>query len=395
MNVLARRLQKRRHAQGQIVLDLPEVDLVLDEEGKVVDAVEEDESFTHTLIEMFMVEANEAVARLLDSVDVPYLRRVHPEPELKDAERLRQFVHVAGIRIPKLLDRKAIQSLLNHVRGKPEAHAINLAVLKSLTRAEYSPEPVGHYALASEAYCHFTSPIRRYADLTIHRLLAQYLEARDAAGGAGGRKRKKVHLEGAPTHDELVEIGRHISFTERRADDAERELRQVKLLELLGQKLGEEYLGVVTGITNFGIFVQIQPYLIEGLIRYEDLMDDWWDVDVAGGFIRGQRTGQRIGIGDVVKAIVVRTDAARRELDLAISKVLGKRKLLPPGQNGEGSTDQPPTQGPPHGPGKKPRKQNKENRKRHPPKHQAHPSQRGGGSRHQRPGGGGRGRRRG
>jgi ribonuclease R len=395
MNVLARRLQKRRHAQGQIVLDLPEVDLVLDEEGKVVDAVEEDESFTHTLIEMFMVEANEAVARLLDSVDVPYLRRVHPEPELKDAERLRQFVHVAGIRIPKLLDRKAIQSLLNHVRGKPEAHAINLAVLKSLTRAEYSPEPVGHYALASEAYCHFTSPIRRYADLTIHRLLAQYLEARDAAGGSGGRKRKKVHLEGAPTHDELVEIGRHISFTERRADDAERELRQVKLLELLGQKLGEEYLGVVTGITNFGIFVQIQPYLIEGLIRYEDLMDDWWDVDVAGGFIRGQRTGQRIGIGDVVKAIVVRTDAARRELDLAISKVLGKRKLLPPGQNGEGSTDQPPTQGPPHGPGKKPRKQNKENRKRHPPKHQAHPSQRGGGSRHQRPGGGGRGRRRG
>src|SRR3954454_17966482 len=291
MNILAKRIQRRRLEEGQIVLELPEVELVLDEEGKVVGTEKEDTSFTHTLIEMFMVEANEAVARLFDSMNLPFMRRIHPEPEPDSSERLRHFVQVAGYKLPKDLNRKAIQYLLGSVRGKPESFAINLAVLKSLTRAEYSPEPVGHYALASEAYCHFTSPIRRYADLTIHRLLAQYLEARDAAGGSGGRKRKKVHLEGAPTHDELVEIGRHISFTERRADDAERELRQVKLLELLGQKLGEEYLGVVTGITNFGLFVQIRPYLIEALISYEDLMDDWWDVDVAGGFIRGQRTG--------------------------------------------------------------------------------------------------------
>src|SRR5258708_6302319 len=179
MNVLARRLHKRRLAQGQIVLDLPEVDLVLDEEGKIIDAVPEDQSFTHTLIEMFMVEANEAVARLLDSLQVPLMRRTHPEPEVRGSERLRQFVTVAGFKLPKDLDRKAIQALLASVKGKPESHAISLAVLKSLTRAEYSPEPVGHYALASEQYCHFTSPIRRYADLTIHRLL-------DAYFGAGG-----------------------------------------------------------------------------------------------------------------------------------------------------------------------------------------------------------------
>src|SRR4051812_14929898 len=171
MNTLAKRLQKRRLQEGQIVLDLPEVDLVLDEEGKVIDAVPEDQSFTHTLIEMFMVEANEAVARLLDSMDVPFLRRVHPEPEADSSDRLRQFLQVAGLRLPKNMDRKALQGLLAQVKGRPEAFAINLAVLKSLTRAEYSPEKVGHYALASENYFQFTSPIQRYPDLTIHPLL--------------------------------------------------------------------------------------------------------------------------------------------------------------------------------------------------------------------------------
>jgi ribonuclease R len=327
MNTLAKRLQKRRLHDGQIVLDLPEVELVLDEEGKVVDAVPEDQSFTHTLIEMFMVEANEAVARLLDSMGVPFLRRTHPEPEADSSERLRQFLQVAGLRLPKNMDRKALQGLLAQVKGKPESFAINLAVLKSLTRAEYSPEKVGHYALASENYCHFTSPIRRYADLTVHRLLDRYFEARDRAGGGGGKKRRKVQMElgDVPGYDDLVQVGRHISFTERRADDAERELRQVKILELLQGHIGDEFLGVVTGITNFGIFVQIQTYLIEGLIRYENLMDDWWDVDARGGYIRGQRTGTRIGIGDVVTARIARIDLPRRELDLAITEVKGRK----------------------------------------------------------------------
>src|SRR5678815_2405429 len=192
MNTLSRRLQKRRQHDGQIVLDLPEVELVLDEEGKVVDAVPEDQSFTHTLIEMFMVEANEAVARLLDSQGLPFLRRVHPAPEVDSAERMRQFVQVAGFKLPRQLDRKALQGLLSTVKGRPESFAINLAVLKSLSRAEYSPERIGHYALASENYCHFTSPIRRYADLTIHRMLDAYFAALGDATGMkkikGGRK---------------------------------------------------------------------------------------------------------------------------------------------------------------------------------------------------------------
>ncbi len=325
MNALARRLQQRRQAEGQIVLELPETELVLDEEGKVIDAVPEDQSFTHTLIEMFMVEANEAVARLLDSLQVPFLRRAHPEPKPESAERLRNFVQIAGFRMAKDIDRKGIQALLATVKGKPESFTINLAVLKSLSRAEYSPKPVGHYALASEFYCHFTSPIRRYADLTIHRLLDEYFAARERPEHSGGRnRRKKITLDDAPTYDELVELGRHLSFTERRGDDAERELRQVKLLELLKGHIGDEFPGVVTSITNFGVFIQLQTYLIDGLIRYENLMDDWWDVDERAGVVRGQRTGKKIGIGDQCKVIIARVDPARRELDLAISQLLGK-----------------------------------------------------------------------
>src|ERR1051325_9323408 len=165
MNALAKKIQKRRLEDGQLVLELPEVELVLDEDGKVVGTKAEDTSFTHALIEMFMVEANEAVARLFDSIDVPFLRRIHPEPQIESAERLKHFVSVAGYKVPKSLDRKALQHLLASARGKPESFAINLAVLKSLSRAEYSPQKVWHYALASEHYAHFTSPIRRYADL--------------------------------------------------------------------------------------------------------------------------------------------------------------------------------------------------------------------------------------
>ena len=128
----------------------------------------------------------------------------------------------------------------------------------------------------------------------------------------GGRKGKIV-LQDVPSYDDFVTIGKHISFTERRSQDAERELRQVKLLELMEKNLGAEFIGVVTGITNFGVFVQSQQYLVDGLIRYENLMDDWWDVDERAGVVRGQRTGKKIGIGDVAKVRIVKVDLPRRE----------------------------------------------------------------------------------
>jgi ribonuclease R len=331
MNALALRIQARRKSDGQLVLDLPEVELVLDENGKVIDAVPEDTSFTHTLIEMFMVEANEAVARLLSSLNVPFLRRIHPEPESHDSERLRHFAAVTGHKLPKDMDRKALQAMLESVRGKPESYAINLSVLKSLSRAEYSPKEVGHFALASEDYCHFTSPIRRYADLTIHRLLDAYFAARpDAAAGGTARgpgksaRKKMIELDDVPGYEALVDLGKHLSFTERRSEDAERELRQIKILTLMQNHIGDDFAGVITGITNFGLFVQLNAYLVDGLIRYEDLMDDYWEVDERAGAVRGRRTGMRFRIGDAVTARVVKVDLPRRELGLAIVKLISR-----------------------------------------------------------------------
>ena len=297
MNALAKRIQKRRRAAGQLNLDLPKMELVLDANGKVIDAVPEDDAFTHTLIEMFMVEANEAVARLLDSLNVPFLRRTHPDPDEKRSVTLKHFAGVLGYPLPDVVDRHALQALLAKSKGRPEAFAMNLAVLRSLSRAEYSPKPIGHFALASTHYGHFTSPIRRYADLTIHRLMDAFFAAIDADfsdGPVAKPKGRKIVLQDIPTLDQTTQTGRHISHTERRSEDAERELRQVKLLELMQNHIGEQFAGVVAGITGFGIFVQLQAYTVEGLIRYTDLLDDWWEVDEKSGIIRGQRSRQTI-----------------------------------------------------------------------------------------------------
>ena len=332
MNTLAKLIQKRRHADGQIVLNIPSVELELDERGQVVGAGEEDDAFTHTLIEMFMVEANEAVARLFAGMGVPHIRRIHPGPDGEGEERLRQFTMSAGYKVPDNLDRQAMQALLESVRGKPEEFAVNLAILKSISRAEYSPKLVGHFALGSEHYSHFTSPIRRYADLMIHRLLDRYFEVMQSDFVGHGAERPPVKEEkkavgedmeagdGIPTYEELEDAGSYISYTERRSESAERELKQVKVLQLLHDKhVGDEFKGVITGITNFGMFVQLETYLAEGLVRYEDLMDDWWDVDAKAGVIRGERTKTVMRIGDVVRTRIVRVDVPRRELDIAVS----------------------------------------------------------------------------
>ena len=261
MERLARILQARRRKQGMLTLDLPKAELIFDKRGHVIDARPESDSFTHTIIEMFMLEANEAVARMLDSRNVPFLRRVHPEPDglvMGDAART---LKLCGYVIPKNINRQGLQQLLASVRGKPASFVVNLAVLKSLQRAEYSPDPIGHYALASTHYGHFTSPIRRYPDLTIHRLLQAYL---------AGRLTAKT-VRDFPDHTQLEELGRHCSDTERNAENAERELRTLKILQLLTKRIGEETMGIVTSVTNFGVFVQLEKFLIEGLMTAEDV----------------------------------------------------------------------------------------------------------------------------
>ena len=324
MNKLARRLQARRQRQGQLVLHLPQVELVLDEHGHVTGTAQEDDSFTHTLIEMFMVEANEAVARLLAQAGAAFLRRVHPTPDLEDNDKLREFVGATGHQLDGDISRSQLQKLLSSVKGKPEAYAVNLAVLRSLTRAEYSPEDEGHFALASECYAHFTSPIRRYADLTVHRLLDAYFDIVGARGEADSCRKIKLDRDGLPSFTDLAKLGKHISYTERRAEDAERELRKVKILMLLEKQLGAEFAATVTGVANFGMFVQLNEFLVDGIIRFEELANDFWQVDERSGQVVGRRTGMTIGVGDAVVVRVAKVNTARRELDLGLVKVTAR-----------------------------------------------------------------------
>lgn len=309
MDDLARRIRARRLAEGMIVLDLPEVELVLDDKGAAKDVAPVDTSFTHTIIEMFMVEANEAVCRLFTELHVPHLRRVHDEPSISAQESLSRFVRVLGHNLPRHPDRSDMQRLLDEVRGGDHAFPVHFAALRSMQRAEYSPQIVGHFALASEHYTHFTSPIRRYPDLTIHRLLDLHLAGRLKAAVRGGT---------CPDVEDLAELGAHCSLRERQAEAAERELRLVKILRLLESHVGRKIGGIVTGVAQFGLFLQVDTYLIDGLLRLEDVGDDWWDVDTKYGCIVGQRSGKRITIGDRLEATIARIDLPKRTLELAL-----------------------------------------------------------------------------
>ncbi len=317
MERLAKTIRARRLRDGMFELDLPEVELIYDDDGHVIDVQPEDTSFSHKIIEMFMVEANEAVSRLLTACNVPHLRRIHDQPRHLAAGSLRRFLAVLGHTLPADADRFALQALLNEVRGKDDAFAVHLAVLRSMQQAEYAPARVGHYALASKDYCHFTSPIRRYPDLTIHRLIDSYLK---------GVFKKPGGLEQVPTEEELAELGSLCSANEQRAEAAERELKLVLMLRLLEKHLGEELNGIVTGVANVGVFVQLECHLVDGLLRFEHLLDDWWEVDPTRGCVIGQRTGYSVTVGDRLKVIISNIHIPTRQLDLTLAQPLAGAK---------------------------------------------------------------------
>ncbi|BAM03584.1 ribonuclease R family protein [Phycisphaera mikurensis] len=345
MNELARVIRARRMAQGMIVLGLPEVGLIYDEEGRVVDAAPEDDAYTHKIIEMFMVEANEAAARLFAKVDVPMLRRTHPEPDSLDTSNLQSYSRVAGMNIPDKPDRHQLQQLLEAVRGKPAQQAVHFAVLKTMMKAEYSPALIGHFALAAEDYTHFTSPIRRYPDLIVHRGIDAYLEV-DAKLKAKGKTRIKAIRNGlakhkaVPDHEELVEIGQHCGTTERNSALAERELRNYMVLEMLSGRLGEDFDGTVTGVVGQGCFIQLNRFLVDGFVKISDLpsaIGDFWKLNRNTGQLVADRSGKTIAIGDRFTVRIAGVNTVTRQMDLAI--VFPGSDVLPRAKGGAGGQE--------------------------------------------------------
>ena len=321
MRDLARILRSRRMARGALQLEMPEVKIDLDRDGRVAGAHVVENTESHQIIEEFMLAANEAVAGALAAAEAGFLRRIHPAPDLRKLRQLTEFVTELGFEVDSLESRFELQRLLDMARGRPEEHAVHYAVLRSLSRAAYGPQEDGHYALASDCYCHFTSPIRRYPDLTIHRALEAI---------AKGRR---------PPADGLVQLGAECSDLERRAEAAERELVKLKLLLFLSSRIGTEMDAVVTGVEAFGLFVQGLALPAEGLVPLASLPDDTYRYDRASHSLSGRRLGQSYRLGDRVHVAVDRVDLDRRELNFRLvdgHARRGKRPaktLSPPAKN--------------------------------------------------------------
>jgi ribonuclease R len=292
-------------AGGAIDLSLREVKIDLNETGAVTGAHEVEHDESHQVIEEFMLAANTAVAESLVDRGVAFMRRGHAEPDLAKLKALAQFVTVLGYPMKRCQSRGDLQNLLKRVSGRPEERAVNYAVLRSLKQAQYTPADVGHYALGVDNYCHFTSPIRRYPDLTVHRTLADVVF-----------DQKNRRGEEAGTLDSLA---RQCSDAERKAADAERELIKVKLLTFFVDKIGLEMDATITGVERFGLFCQGIEIPVDGLIHVSALdRDDYYEYDEATFSLVGRRSGRKHRLGDHVRVSVVHVDVDRRQLDFRL-----------------------------------------------------------------------------
>ena len=311
---LAMILRKRRFRRGALELNMPEVEIDLGELGEVVGAHLASNDVSHQIIEEFMLAANEAVASHLTDAKVGFLRRIHPDPEPRKLKDFADFAHSLGIEIENPSSRFELQRVLAEVADKPEAYAVHFGMLRSLKQAVYSPEPEGHYALASEDYCHFTSPIRRYPDLQVHRQLTTLLVG----------KRPKSDL------DELASLAEHCTRTERRAELAERELIKIKLLTYLADHIGEVFHAVIVAVEDFGFFCRLVEFPAEGLVHISALGDDYYYLEAGTHTLIGRRGGKRYRLGDRVEVTVARVDIDRRELDLTLGDTPLEREFEAP-----------------------------------------------------------------
>lgn len=308
MKKLCLRLRKKRANRGSIDFDLPEPEIILDIQSKAIDIVSAERNIAHQIIEEFMLAANETVAQHMGSKPLPFIYRVHETPDEDKVMVFNEFIDSLGYK--SRVDPhqpKTFQRLLNRLKGKPEEVLINKLLLRSMKQARYSTDNIGHFGLASEHYTHFTSPIRRYPDLIVHRMIKE---------GA-----KKRHLKEAAVNkftDRLNDIAKHSSEQERLAMDAEREVVELKKLEFMQDKAGSEFEGVIAGITAYGFYVELEDILVEGLVRVTSMYDDFYRREEKGHRLVGDRLGKVFRLGDKVRVKVDKVDMEKRKIDFIL-----------------------------------------------------------------------------
>lgn len=304
MEELALILKNKRMKNGYLNLDVPESKIVLDNvTGKCIDVRKYETSFANEIIEQFMLTANETIAERFYWLDVPFIYRVHEEPDIDKVKELNKFLFNLGYKIHISQDTvhsSAFAKVLEEAKGKPEEKVISNLVLRTLKVAKYDSENLGHFGIAGKYYCHFTSPIRRYPDLFIHRIISEYF--------ASNEKQKARLAEKAPKYAE------NSSEREKVATKAEREAESMKKAEFMEDKIGEEYDGIISSVTNFGIFVQLEN-TIEGLIRFQDLGDEYFIYNESNKTLTGEKSGKVYRIGDKIRIVVIKASKELREID--------------------------------------------------------------------------------
>ena len=312
MHELFEILNARRRRRGSIDFDLPEPYFVLDVKGAVEEIARSERNVAHRLIEEFMLLANETVAAHLESREVPTLYRVHESPDPAKVEVFEEFISKLGYALSggdgELLPRD-FQRLVEKTRGKPEEKPIAFLMLRTMQKARYDPANLGHFGLAAEAYTHFTSPIRRYPDLVVHRAL------RESRRGMDEERRADLTAD-------LPDAARHTSERERRATDAERELVQWKKVRFMTDKVGDEFEGYITGVSAFGLYVELIEHFVEGMVHVSTMADDYYRFVERAHVLKGEKKGRVFRLGDRVKVQVIRVDLERRQIDLGLTDIL-------------------------------------------------------------------------
>jgi ribonuclease R len=262
-----------------------------------------------------MLVANETVAQHLADSEVPTLYRVHEEPDPLKVEEFEEFIATLGYGLGAAagdVRPRHFQRLVERMRGTPEEKPIAFLMLRTMQKARYDPQNLGHFGLAAGSYTHFTSPIRRYPDLVVHRTLREFRH---------GRMDEDRQSELA---DDLPEVARHTSERERRADDAERELVQWKKVRFMADKVGDEFEGYITGVTAFGLYIELIEHFVEGLVHVSTMADDYYRFVERAHILRGENTGKVYRLGDGVRVQVVKVDMERRQVDLALAEILDR-----------------------------------------------------------------------